>query len=269
VPSSEWTRDGVDAAREARVRFGVGLDAPLPDIVTLIEELAEVPVVLCVLPNGVAGAYLFKGGSPFIFANGRHAPVRQRFTLAHELGHHVMNHRTVVDTGKVMDDQKDPREVMANSFAAEFLAPVQAVSNWMEARNNPQIDTELVTRIAAYFGISAQAASYRLDRARYFPARRDWSGIDDAISRARHLEIARSMDLPELHDVVYETHTTGRLPRLPQTMVNDMLAGYAAGLVSLERIADATGRSTDAVVRRLSELGISAPQDEQQTDWWE
>ena len=49
------------------------------------------------LGNGVAGAYLVRRDQPFVFLNGKQAVQRQRFTLAHELGHHRLRHAAVVD----------------------------------------------------------------------------------------------------------------------------------------------------------------------------
>ena len=71
-------------------------------------------------------------GLPLLLVNGRQALSRQRFTLAHEFGHHRMGHATVVDeqaaiSGKLTHDRN---EVCANAFAAEFLLPRDAVAAW-------------------------------------------------------------------------------------------------------------------------------------------
>lgn len=49
---------------------------------------------------------------------------RQRFSLAHEIGHVVMNHPPMAFLGNVVIGDRDPRhEIEANAFAAELLMP--------------------------------------------------------------------------------------------------------------------------------------------------
>ena len=60
---------------------------------------------------------------PFIFLNGAQAVQRQRFTLAHELGHHRLGHAAVVDGVEQVEGGSDePLEQQANAFAGEFLS---------------------------------------------------------------------------------------------------------------------------------------------------
>src|SRR3712207_7408724 len=58
-------------------------------------------------------------------SNGREATTRQRFTLAHELGHVRCGHAPAVDVDTIADlaNRTDPLEVQANAFAAELLLP--------------------------------------------------------------------------------------------------------------------------------------------------
>lgn len=54
--------------------------------------------------------------------NSNHHPNRQRFTIAHELGHYILGH----DDLKIIDDTFDKntdKEKEANKFAAELLIP--------------------------------------------------------------------------------------------------------------------------------------------------
>lgn len=63
---------------------------------------------------------------PTIFYDGRMPAARCRFTIAHELGHLVLNHIqrgqvTAINREPEMGD--DPNETAANQFAARLLAP--------------------------------------------------------------------------------------------------------------------------------------------------
>ncbi|EKZ0400724.1 ImmA/IrrE family metallo-endopeptidase [Enterococcus faecalis] len=52
---------------------------------------------------------------------------RQRFTIAHEMGHAILGHEGISYRSEVLDKYKETikksREVMANKFAAELLMP--------------------------------------------------------------------------------------------------------------------------------------------------
>jgi Zn-dependent peptidase ImmA (M78 family) len=122
-------------ARRARLDMGFGLEGPLPDLLAAVEGPGGAQVVVLDLGDDVAGAYLQRGGLVLLFVNGDHAAVRQRFTLAHEFGHCRLGHANVIDRpSDVFGAQRDPAEVAANYFAAEFLMPGQAVRRWARGR---------------------------------------------------------------------------------------------------------------------------------------
>ena len=53
----------------------------------------------------------------------------QRFTAAHEYGHHVLRHEGSLDTAEEIESRStDARELAAQAFAATFLMPVQLVN---------------------------------------------------------------------------------------------------------------------------------------------
>lgn len=54
---------------------------------------------------------------------------RQRFSLAHEIGHVVMDHPPMAFLGGIVIGERDPRhEIEANSFAAELLMPKKVLA---------------------------------------------------------------------------------------------------------------------------------------------
>ena len=84
---------------------------------------------------------------------------RQRFTLAHELGHFALNHG-----GGFRDNSAsfnfynyDQREVDANAFAGELLMPKIAVDYLIQKENMSDIN-----QLAQSFQVSRPAMSYRL-----------------------------------------------------------------------------------------------------------
>ncbi|WP_283147596.1 ImmA/IrrE family metallo-endopeptidase [Silvimonas soli] len=91
--------------------------------------------------------------------------VRQRFTVAHEIGHLALGHLTDQseryrdDVASFFSGVKDPKEVAANKFAAALLMPKVAI-DWVLA-NKPNIYS--VEQMAEMFNVSSAAMGFRLD----------------------------------------------------------------------------------------------------------
>lgn len=133
--------EAVEAARALRDRIGVDPLEPLPCAIRLAEEELGLDVVVASLPEGCSGFYLPRLTRGLVATNGVHAVVRQRFTVAHEIGHHVLGHGaaprvvTVDETppavesaaGEATGDAGARREDAAAGPAAA-AAPVSAAS---------------------------------------------------------------------------------------------------------------------------------------------
>ena len=109
-----------------------------------------------------------------ILVNSSHAPTRRRFTLAHELGHHLLHpgHQLVVDSD-VRVSRRDAtsslatqqQEIEANAFAAELLMPREFVRDHLSTLvgDSDEVDREqIVSELAGRFDVSQQAMEYRL-----------------------------------------------------------------------------------------------------------
>lgn len=259
-------REATAAARTARQELGLGLDQPVHDLLTVVEEAAEVPVAVLHLGEGVAGAYIVRRGQPFIFLDGSDAVTRQRFTLAHEFGHHRLGHRAVVDgTDAVEGRTKDPNEQQANAFASELLAPEQALRGWMQSHDEPLIDLHVIVRIAAWFGISPPAAFWRLCNVGILQRRKQIAGIKQQLDRGQHLGVAEALDVAPVDDALARIAREGQVPRLPARLRDNALAAYAAGLIDVDRLARTLRRDPETVERLVAELGLVPAQPE--PDW--
>lgn len=91
-------------------------------------------------------SYMRLDGVYLIVINDAQPIERQRFTMAHELGHFVLGHFSKKDL------DEDTKEAEANFFAARLLAP-----NWAINR----LKSKDVWSISSAFGISAESAMYR------------------------------------------------------------------------------------------------------------
>jgi Zn-dependent peptidase ImmA (M78 family) len=158
------TNVGAKRARETRSALGLGACEPI-DILAVAEERARLGVVVASLPDEIAGGCFRAGERAVLWVNGDQPLVRQRFTLAHELGHVRLAHEAGMNVDKVSvlaGETRDAREVQANAFAAELLAPRAGV----EALVDGEPGLEAVVAVAARFGISTLAALYRLSTLR-------------------------------------------------------------------------------------------------------
>ena len=95
-----------------------------------------------------------------ILFNDREPEVRRRFTIAHELGHFVLQHgHAFRDPNKNFSiGNYDPREVAANKFAVELLMPEVAVRQFVEKEK--VYDAQV---LADRFGVSLTALRFRLE----------------------------------------------------------------------------------------------------------
>ncbi|MDP8967844.1 MAG: ImmA/IrrE family metallo-endopeptidase, partial [Actinomycetota bacterium] len=157
------TNIGAKRARETRALAGLPDEAPVACLLTFVERELGVPVIVARLHEGVAGCCWRDGDRVVLWVNGAQPVVRQRFTLAHELGHVRCGHvaGVAVDTyATLAGHTTDSLEVQANAFAAELLAPAVGVRALVAGRE-PTLEDVVLT--AARYGISAIAALYRLD----------------------------------------------------------------------------------------------------------
>lgn len=109
---------------------------------------------------GHSGHFCFDdNGVPTIDYNSSEPESRQRFTIAHELGHYVNGDRDAPRDTSVSFNQysRDIREVNANRFAAELLMPDNVVMHLINFEHIYSLD-----ELASRFAVSTGAMHYRL-----------------------------------------------------------------------------------------------------------
>lgn len=109
---------------------------------------------------GHSGHFFFdENGMPTISYNTNEHIKRQKFTVAHELGHYVNGDKEAPrDTTFSFDKYNhDIKEVNANRFAAELLMPDNVVMHLINFKFVHSLD-----KLAKYFGVSTGAMHYRL-----------------------------------------------------------------------------------------------------------
>ena len=189
---------GEQIAIQERRRLGIG-NAPIADISELIASQG-IWASGVELPNGMSGLFLRHPSTGWaILVNSSHPRGRKRFSYAHEYAHALLD-RDLNITVSSTDNSSEVVEQRANAFAAAFLMPgdgVRAalrnrdkglpsrqVQTVFDAASGGYFETELrspagsqritckdIALIAYHFGVSYQAALYRLKSLRHITHR--------------------------------------------------------------------------------------------------
>lgn len=135
------------------------VDGKLPIDPQKIAEQEGLQVKSNHIADEISGELVPNGDSATIIYNSQHSAKRQRFTIAHELGHFMLGHGHAYrdSTHNFSMSYYDRREVAANQFAAELLMPELAVNILVKQRK-----IERVEELARIFGVSINAMRYRL-----------------------------------------------------------------------------------------------------------
>lgn len=207
--STTWDAvvQGAELARQERERLRLGVD-PLVDPGSVLEG-EGVLVLSLALPNGVSGLTFQARRAMVCVISSADAPVRQRYSLAHEYCHALCDLSGAPGIVSREGQRKDPREVRANAFAAAFLMPEEAVKGYLarlgkgrrsrlsaetgatgvreshaeygvrRPRKARDVDIWDVARLGQLFGVSRLAAIWRLANLRLIPAKRRERLLDE------------------------------------------------------------------------------------------
>lgn len=135
------------------------LDIDVQQRIPIFDIPQQLGVVLRIGPlPRLAGAYVAEPDTePGILVNNRHPVARQRYTVAHEIGHHVLGHSTSLDseTELLADGRVPDHERMAEAFAASLLMPRRTVHAQIE-----RLGSDVTTAGGVYQLSLALGASY-------------------------------------------------------------------------------------------------------------
>lgn len=126
------------------------------------------------LEDTVSGMLVMKENKAVIVVNSNHPKNRQRFTMAHELGHYLLHRKyanVFFDESLVFfrDDQssegKKYQEIEANRFAAELLMPESFLKKQLKSSPFDAFDDSnqsSLKELAKQLKVSVQALTIRL-----------------------------------------------------------------------------------------------------------
>lgn len=158
-------RQGLELAEMTRRELDLGSDA-LGDLAAVIEAHFAVDVALSPLGTEVDGLCVHAGGSALILASTDYPDGHLRFTLAHELGHHLLGDpRDVIEEDARAMFADDAIEWRVNAFAGHLLMPergVKAVLDWRGGLESG-VTERAVVALMEHFGVSRQALLCQLN----------------------------------------------------------------------------------------------------------
>lgn len=147
--------DAEDAAVNFRNDIKISLLQPISDLISILENLGVI-IIQIENPNGIFNDFdglseVVNNVPIIVLLDGISDGARQRFTIAHELGHLVLNIKN-----NELDEEK-----LCNEFASSLLMPKEAVINeFSKSRNNISLYELVVFKYE--YKVSLAATLYRL-----------------------------------------------------------------------------------------------------------
>lgn len=241
---------GENAALALRQRLDLGNDA-----VDLEDVAAQRDVLVfrhAFGPSAPDGMYLYDGQHALIVINASKPAQRQRFTLAHELGHHEL-HRVRgpmrvldVDATNTLgpDGIKDPDEVAANAFAAHLLLPRTALVHALGTKRNRQVTDADLVDLVRRFRVSWEMTCWRLYNENLIraSAREQLMGVNRTATLARN--------------GIDDRHYALRGPAVPTSLAVDAAQLWAQWHITDERLAQILDIEVPAALKLMETWNI-------------
>lgn len=135
------------------------------DIERLIQFIPDVKLEYTEFDSTLSGSLSRQDNYWLIRVNSVHSKNRQRFTIAHELGHYIYHkddEQEFVDTTFFRGVSSNNLEYTANKFASDLLMPEEQVRQLIDREN-----VRSVAELANRFGVSSSAMLYRVKELNY------------------------------------------------------------------------------------------------------
>jgi Zn-dependent peptidase ImmA (M78 family) len=171
MPSPQSVDHPYTRAQQLLARLGI---QTIPTPVEKIAKSLGAQIRFSALDDELSGMIYIKANIPIIGVNSLHHPNRQRFTIAHELGHLEL-HREMITSAVHVDKSfpvlmRDPKsatgtdevEIQANQFAAELLMPRILLDQALAGKPFDIDDDKPLEELAKKFRVSKQALEYRI-----------------------------------------------------------------------------------------------------------
>jgi Zn-dependent peptidase ImmA (M78 family)/transcriptional regulator with XRE-family HTH domain len=220
-----------------------GLSVVDADLPAVVEKTFGADVAVVTLDEGFDGLAASSDNTKLIVLATSRVPARQRFTLAHELGHLLAEDDQGVHLDKDVYDRaqaKDPSEMRANSFASAFLMPQDILRS---AVGTVGLTEDAFAVLACYLLVSPSALAIRLQQLRLID-----SGTCD---RFRKITAAKAAALADRSEEFARRVADANTARPPGLLVRDSYMAYEVGATTLRPYAALLGVDVDKLRQAL------------------
>ncbi|WP_081809739.1 helix-turn-helix domain-containing protein [Amycolatopsis keratiniphila] len=231
---------GQQMADSLREQIEIGhedLPANLTSLADFIEKKLHIDVAFEPLTDGFDGLSVCSGNFKLALISSRISGTRQRFTLAHEIGHIIAGDSQSLHLDENIYSRKSPEEVRANAFAAAFLMPAEGLR---KAASNTLIDEALVAELLGRFRVSIEALAFRLHNLQIVSAA-ERDRIRRMSSNRIALRSGRTADLQARNDI-----------RRPEILLLRAINAYVEGAISIRPLARVAQVEPEALLEDLS-----------------
>ncbi|MGH3489982.1 MAG: helix-turn-helix domain-containing protein [Actinopolymorphaceae bacterium] len=221
-----------------------GGDPLARDLASVVEYYFGIDVALSGIPAGCDGLAWRDRHAQLILVATTEYPTRQRFTIAHELGHLLAGDDQALSIDRdVMDPERrrHPSEVTANAFAAAFLLPDDTLREALPVGGGLSLDA--FAALVMRFSVSPSTLAYRLHALGLITTamREEFRTQTTAACAFR---VGRSGEFADWIE-------SSRRSRLPATLVRDTFTAYLDGKSTLRPFANLVGVDVDTLRRAL------------------
>ncbi|SDD63117.1 ImmA/IrrE family metallo-endopeptidase [Actinokineospora iranica] len=241
--------EGHSAAARFRDEHRLGVQ-PLGDLVAIIEQATGIDVAILDAGPDQHGLTMRDParGAVFIGVARTWNPMRQRSTLAHELGHVLFGDWTDGNAGSWSD--RTSAEIRADAFARHLLVPVEGLRDFLG--NRELVTQSTLSEVVQRFLISPQIAAIALYQANYIDdgTKREWMALTTPRLAARF----------GWSDHYRALRADSDQRRAPQRLLARAIRGYEEGVLSAQAIATLRGITLDAAEADLREAGVTPVQ---------
>jgi Zn-dependent peptidase ImmA (M78 family)/transcriptional regulator with XRE-family HTH domain len=218
-------------------------------LTALVEDIFGADVGVVDLGAGFDGLAASSDAAKLIVLATSQIPGRQRFTLAHELGHLLAGDDHGVHLDKDIFDraqQKEPGEMRANAFAAAFVMPEEILRGRV---GRTGLAERGFAELACDLLVSPATLAYRLLNLRLID-----SGTCD---RFKSISGAKAASLAGRAREWGQRVAEANSPRPPGLLVRDAYVAYESGAATLRPYANLLGVDVDALREALeAESGL-------------
>jgi Zn-dependent peptidase ImmA (M78 family) len=238
-----------------RALHGLG-DAPIRDMFQVVEDLNGAFVLSREFPPSQAAFTVHDedSGITIIAVGTTDNYERQRFSVAHELGH-LESGQLSADIHSLSAVKRGPAEKWADDFARHVLLPISAVDKYLSHTRRARLSLaiESVSDLVRVFGVSPPVAMIQLRDALWISQQNydSWTQLTTPVTSR---SLAMRFGWASERDGLVRASET---PRRPARIVKAATTAYQQGDISLEALAQVWGtRDVEKFKSMLEESGI-------------